>query len=176
MSPTTRMGPIGRITRLVAAAGLLYLALFTGTSWALSWYEALLGLLVFPGAMLALALAARRRPDDPLNFTRSAGTALNCAVVIGLVSNSYTGPAAELFYGATLLVAAWRGQLGCEATVISNWLLRRHDQVGCPVFSPIDSIEARRTAENRKVASRTGRTSVIHANPPNRADTGNLAS
>ena len=55
------MGPIGRTTRLVAAAGLLYLALFNGTSWGLSWYGALLGILVLPGGMLALALAAARR-------------------------------------------------------------------------------------------------------------------
>ena len=141
-----RMGPIGRSTRLVGAAGLLYLALFTGTSWRLSWYEALLGLLILPGATIALGLTARRHTDTPLRFTGPGGTALNCALIVGLLSNPYTAPAAELFYGATLLVAAWRRQLGCEATVISNALLRRDDQVGCPIFSPIDRIEARRSA------------------------------
>jgi len=52
----------------------------------------------------------------------------------------------ELFYGATLLAAAWRGQPGCESTVIANWILGRDDQVGGPVFSPIDQLENRRTA------------------------------
>jgi hypothetical protein len=28
-------------------------------------------------------------------------------------------------------------------TVLSNWILRRDDQVGCPIFSPIDAVEAR---------------------------------
>ena len=34
---------------------------------------------------------------------------------------------------------------GCEVLAISNWLLRRDDQVGCVVFSPIDAAEARLT-------------------------------
>ncbi len=71
---------------------------------------------------------------------------LNCAVIIALLVDPYTARGAELFYGATLLAAAWRGQPGCESTVISNWILGRDDQVGCPVFSPIDQLENRRTA------------------------------
>jgi hypothetical protein len=67
-------------------------------------------------------------------------------VIVVLLTNKYTSGAAELFYGATLLVAALRGQPGCEITVISNWILRRDDQVGCPVFSPIDGFESRLNA------------------------------
>ena len=94
--------------------------------------------------MLMLSLVARRRGSGPLRFTGSLGTMLNCAVIVVLLVDPYTARGAELFYGATLLVAAWRGQPGCESTVISNWLLGRDDQVGCPVFSPIDQLEARR--------------------------------
>jgi hypothetical protein len=64
-------------------------------------------------------------------------------VIVALVVNPYTGGAATLFYATTLLVAAWRGQPGCEITVLSNWILRRDDQVGCPLFAPIDALEAR---------------------------------
>jgi hypothetical protein len=42
-----------------------------------------------------------------------------------------------------MLIAAGRGQAGCEATVISNWRLGREDQIGCPAFTPIDEVEAR---------------------------------
>lgn len=42
----------------------------------------------------------------------------------------------------TLLIAAWRGQAGCEATVISNLVLGRDDQIGCPTLTPIDAAEA----------------------------------
>ncbi len=57
--------------------------------------------------------------------------------------NPYTTEAATLFYATTMLVAAWRGQPGCELTLVSNWILRRDDQVGCPIFWPIDALEAR---------------------------------
>jgi len=125
---------------------LLYLAFFRGTSWGLRWYDAVLGLVVLPGVMLTLSLAARRRGSGPLRLTGSVATMLNCAVIIALLVDPYTARGAELFYGATLLAAAWRGQPGCESTVISNWILGRDDQVGCPVFSPIDQLENRRTA------------------------------
>jgi hypothetical protein len=39
-----RIGPIGTSTRLLAGAGLLYLAFFDGTSWGLEWYDAAVGL------------------------------------------------------------------------------------------------------------------------------------
>ena len=41
-----------------------------------------------------------------------------------------------------MLLAAWRGHAGCESLAISNWLLRRDDQVGCVVFWPLDEVEA----------------------------------
>jgi hypothetical protein len=53
----------------------------------------------------------------------------------------FTSDAALLFYGSSMLLAALRGYAGCEVLAISNWLLRRDDQVGCVVFSPIDQLE-----------------------------------
>jgi hypothetical protein len=143
-----RIGPIGTTTRLVAAAGLLYLALFDGTSWGLEWYDAAVGLAVLPAAVIAFALVARRYASGPVRFTGSAGTTANCLLLVGLALNPYTAGGAALFYGATLLVAAWRGQPGCEATVVSNGILKRDDQIGCPLFSPIDEAETRLAARN----------------------------
>jgi hypothetical protein len=147
--PARRIGPIGTTARLIAAAALVYLACFDGTSWRLSRSDALLGLIVLPGLMLALALTARRLDTGPIRFAGPAGVALNCAVIVALLANPYTAAAAELFYGTTLVIAAWRAQPGCEATVISNWLLGRDDQIGCPIFSPIDQAEARRSSRTR---------------------------
>jgi hypothetical protein len=50
-----------------------------------------------------------------------------------------TSDAALLFYGASMLLAALRGYTGCEVVAISNWLLRRDDQAGCLLFSPLRS-------------------------------------
>ena len=51
--------------------------------------------------------------------------------------------AALLFYGGSMLVAAARGIAGCEVLAVSNWLLRRDDEVGCAPFSPLDALETR---------------------------------
>ncbi len=75
---------------------------------------------------------------------------------MALVANPYTGTAAALFYAASLVVAAWRGQPACEVTVLSNLFLRRDDQIGYPVFAPIDVAEARRRSR------RPGRALAAH--------------
>ena len=141
-----RIGRAGTISRVLVGLGLLYLALtHGGPSWRLTWYDAVLGLIVLPAVMVVAGLAARRFADRAVHFTGPVGLAANCAVIVALLANRYTAGGAELFYGITLLVAAWRGQPGCEATVLSNLILRRDDQIGCPVFTPIDSLETRRS-------------------------------
>lgn len=168
---TRRIGPIGTATRLLGAAGLLYLAFFDGASWGLEWYDAAVGLGVLPAAMIAFGLGARRYASGPVRLTGSAGTTANCLVLIALAVNPYTAGGAALFYGTTLLVAAWRAQPGCEGTVLSNWILGRDDQVGCPVFSLIDEAEARlnprRSRRGRQPTSRgvLDRQPVTHHRP-----------
>jgi hypothetical protein len=141
---TRRIGPLGTALRVAVAVGLLYLAGGAdGGSWGVRWFELVGGLVALPGLTILLGLAARRYAAKPIRFTGPAGHALNCATIVALVANPYTGGAATLFYATTLLAAAWRGQSGCEITVLPNWILRRDDQVGCPVFAPIDALEAR---------------------------------
>jgi hypothetical protein len=154
--PTRRIGPVGTTTRLAAAAGLLYLALFDGARWGLEWYDVAVGLAVLPAAVLAFGLVARRYESGPIRFTGAAGTTANCLVIVALVVNPYTAGGAALFYGVTLIVAALRAQPGCEATVLSNWILGRDDQVGCPVFSPIDQAEAHLAQRKAARGSRPG--------------------
>jgi hypothetical protein len=156
---TRRIGPIGSMTRLLAAAGLVYLALFDGTSWGLEWYDATVGLGALPAAAIAFGLLARHYASDPVRFTGSAGTTANCFVLVALAVNPYTAGGAALFYGTTLLVAAVRAQPGCEATVLPNAILGRDDQLGCPVFSPIDEAEARLRAR-RSTHGRESRPAV----------------
>jgi hypothetical protein len=52
-------------------------------------------------------------------------------------------PLAVLLYGASMLLAAVRGYGGCEVLAVSNWVLRRNDQVGCLVLAPVDHLERR---------------------------------
>jgi hypothetical protein len=65
-------------------------------------------------SVIAFGLGARRYASGPVRFSGSAGTTANCLVLVGLAVNPYTAGGAALYYGATLLVAARRGQPGCE--------------------------------------------------------------
>jgi len=148
-----RIGRVGTISRVIVALGLLDLALMHGgLSWRLTWHDAVLGLVVFPAVMVVTGLAARRFAGRAIHFTGPLGVAVNTAVIVALLANRYTAGGAELFYGITLLVAAWCGQPGCEATVLSNLILRRDDQIGCPTFTPIDALEARRRSQGQPPA------------------------
>jgi hypothetical protein len=144
MAKATRdIGPVGTAARVVIGLGLLYIAGGASLlSWGIEWQDAIIGLVALPALMVALGVVARRFARGPIRFTGPLGIALNCAVVVALIANGYTGGGAMIFYGATLLIAAWRGQAGCEATVVSNWVLGRDDQIGCPTFTPIDELEA----------------------------------
>jgi hypothetical protein len=156
-----RIGPAGTALRVIVAAALVYLAgAADDLSWSVEWYDLALGLITLPALTVILGVTARHYARRPLRFTGPAGHALNCVVIVALVVNPYTGAAAALFYAATLLLAAWRGQPGCEVTVVSNWLLRRDDQIGCPLFGPIDAAEARRRPGRRERPLATRRLSA----------------
>jgi hypothetical protein len=148
-SSSRRIGPIGTSLRLLVGLGLLFLAGGPSlTSWGVAWHDALIGFVVLPAIMVAVGLTARHYASGPIRFTGPLGLALNCAVIVALIFNEYTAEGALLFYGATLLISAWRGQPGCEATVVSNLILGRDDQIGCPTFTPIDELEARSRRRN----------------------------
>jgi hypothetical protein len=137
------IGPMGTAVRIAGGLGLLYLAGADGLTWDVHWYDPVIGLAVLPAIILAVGLVARHRTTGPLRLTGPVWTCLNCAVLVALVVNPYTSGGALLFYGATMLIAARRGQPGCEITVVPNVLLRRDDQIGCPTLSVIDEAEAR---------------------------------
>jgi len=108
----------------------------------------LLGLVGFPAVLLGWQWWRARRGRPRLRATGPLGHGLNIAVFLALYltpwyapSLRFTSDAALLFYGTSMLLAALRGYGGCEVLAVSNWLLRRDDQVGCVVFSPIDHLE-----------------------------------
>ena len=142
-----RIGLVGTLARIAVGFAFLYLALteFGNPKWDLEWYSAPLGLLVFPAALLLFQAVRLRFTSDRLNATGALGFGLNLAAGAVLFSFDYTREAALLFYGTSMLLAAARGYAGCEVLAITNWILRRDDQVGCVVFSPLDEIESRTT-------------------------------
>lgn len=139
------IGPIGTAARIIGGLALLVLAFVdkpAGLIGGLEPYELALGLVGLPVASVAVGLLARRYADGPLDFTGAGGIAVNLAVIAVLLGTPWTASAAALFYGTTQLIAAWRGQPDCEATIVSNLILGRADHIGCPVLTPIDAAEA----------------------------------
>jgi len=85
-----------------------------------------------------------------LQFTRSrldqtgiVPVLINFLVFVALLIFEPTRGATFVFLGSAPLFAAARGAGGCEIVAVSNWLLRRDDQIGCPLFWPVDTYEAR---------------------------------
>jgi hypothetical protein len=116
----------------------------------------LLGLAGFPALLLGLQWARARRSPSRLVAIGVLPQAANVAGLLALYLTpayapalSVTSDAALLFYGCSMLLAAVRGYAGCEVLAVSNWLLRRDDQIGCLVFSPLDQLEHRRRVQPR---------------------------
>jgi hypothetical protein len=112
----------------------------------ISW---LLAVVVFPAVVLGVHWMRVRRGDPRLDATGPVGHGVNFAVFLALYLTPWYAPSLEatsdaalIFYGASMPLAAARGYAGCEVLAVSNWVLRRDDQVGCAVFTPIDGVEA----------------------------------
>jgi hypothetical protein len=130
-----RIGPRGTVARLVVGIGMLIGAAIAG----IAVRDVLLGLVIAPAVTLAVILG-RGRHHTALRFTGPQGHCVNCT--IGVFAFVFVPVAALLFYGASMLLAAARGYAGCELFAVSNTVLGRDDQIACPLFSPLDAVDA----------------------------------
>lgn len=144
------IGAVGTAAR--AVLGLLFLGSVLADEVARGFRPAawLLALAGFPAVLLAVQWLRAGRGRPSLRATGPVGHAVNVAVFAALYATpwyapplSFTSDAVLIFYGVSMLLAAARGYAGCEVFAVSNWLLRRDDQVGCVIFSPIDAVERR---------------------------------
>lgn len=137
------IGPLGTTARTLVGLGLLALGIIGGGH-LITWWQLGLGLVGMPALLVAAQLGRAAFANRPVAHTDHLAACLNCAVIVTLLSVSPTRDATVVFLGGSLLLAALRGYGGCESLAISNWLLRRNDQVGCLLFSPLDQLERRR--------------------------------
>lgn len=151
-----QIGAIGTAARVVLGLVLLVYGLLGGKLVVINGHvqtgfepvTLVVGLFVFPLTLLAWQWLRARRDPTRLQATGPVGTAINMVVLLGLFLTpwyapplSFTSGAALVFYGASMLLAALLGYGGCEVLAISNWVLRRDDQVGCFVLGPVDYLE-----------------------------------
>jgi hypothetical protein len=146
---TRHIGVAGTLARVLVGVALVgsvvagHLRAFHPLPW-------IVGLVVFPGVMLGWQMLRVRLSPGRLQATGPVAHVVNIAVFFALYLTPYYAPplsftrdAALLFYGTSMLLAAVRGHAGCEVLAISNWLLRRNDQIGCLLFLPVDTLETR---------------------------------
>jgi hypothetical protein len=143
------MGALGRLVR-VAAGGAMVGSVVEGhiagdfhlAPWAL-------GLAVFPAIMVAGHIWAARWAPGRLTATGAAGHCTPLVAFLALYAFEPTSDAALLFFGGSMMLAAARGNGGCEVVAFSNWVLGRDDEVGCLVFRPFDRLDHRRLERRR---------------------------
>jgi hypothetical protein len=151
ISARCRLGPAGLVARVSVGLLLIYLAFFWNDP---SWRDPVAGLVLVPAIVTGLLALRARRSPEPLMATGPLGHLANAVVILAFVLNPATVGTAFIFYGASMLVAAVRRAGGCELTAISNALLGRDDQVGCPLFWPVDALEgAARRGRRRETAA-----------------------
>ena len=148
--PHRGIGPIGTSVRLLVGLLLVGLIVYgqlasAGRLTPVTW---VLGLLGFPALVLAWHAWRIRRHPAPFSDTSPLSFILSLALPLALYLTGwlvpplwFTSDATLIFVGASLLLAALRGSAGCEFLALSNWLLRRSDQLACAVFTPLDSLE-----------------------------------
>ena len=147
-----RVGGRRRIGRMGTAARVSVAAVFLAPVAAGRFdpEDFLAGLVVFPAILLGWQWWRSWRTPARLDATGPVGFIVNAAVFAALYLTPLYAPVLTptsdgvlIFYGASMLLAAVRGYACCEVLAISNALLRRDDQVGCLLFSPIDAVERR---------------------------------
>lgn len=131
------IGAFGTASRLAVGAALLIASAVIG----IRWRDVLIGLVAANLAVL-VGLWLRGGDAPPLRAAGPIGHCVNCASIIAFLFLLPIG--AMLFYGTSIVLAALTGRAGCEVSVMSNLLRGRDDQIGCPVFTPIDAIDDQR--------------------------------
>ena len=151
------IGPIGTGARIILGfilfGSVFYGQIIKGPFRPLPW---VIGLLIFPALFLSWQYLRARRNPARLEATGPVASVLNVVIFFAFYftfvyapSIDFMSDAVLIFYGLSMLLIALRGSGGCEALAISNWLLKRDDQLGCLVFSPIDAAERKLTGRLR---------------------------
>jgi len=145
------IGPAGTAARIVVGTALVGSVLWGHARSGIDPWAWLIGLGGFPALTIGWQRwRAGRNPARLVWLTGPVGHAATFVVFMALYLTWWYAPAvsvlsdaALVFYGTTMLLAAGRGYAGCEVLAISNWVLRRDDQIGCLLFEPIDRVERR---------------------------------
>lgn len=154
---TNVSGPIGRVSRIVV--GVLVLGSITGFYFNGSGQFALRSAAVGAGLIVIYVLLHRlvaTRPGSVGGWLGSVVALIPLVLVYVLGING--GPifgagegqlGALSFLGVSLVLAGLRGDSGCEVMAVPSALSGKPCYLFCPVFSPIDRFEQRKSDKRR---------------------------
>ncbi|GAB3394132.1 hypothetical protein [Amycolatopsis echigonensis] len=142
-----RIGSVGTTARVVVGLALLaYVAVYEQAGWRFVLASWLLGVVGLPAAAVAAQWWRARRTPARLDLTGPWGYAITVALFLVLFLPQWFIPgmfvlwaAGVIFFGASMVLA------------VSNWLLRRDDQVGWMVFTPVDQWERQHRKARRPI-------------------------
>ena len=137
------IGPLGTASRILVGVLLASIGVWYALSGRSAWWQLTLGFLGFPLIVTLAQLGWVSLTKKGATNTGFAADCINCALIVVFLVAWPTRNAILIFLGLSMLLAALRGYAGCESLAVSNWLLRRNDQVGCLFFWPVDAIETR---------------------------------
>jgi hypothetical protein len=142
------IGPVGTAVRLLAGV----LALTVAALWqGLGWWDVAAASSAFPLVALSARWLLSAPGPDPWPGSAIPGDGHGylvslLAVAIAAALTFVTPadqPAVWAWLGGSLLLAAARGDGGCEALAVANALSGRRERSGCVLFAPLDAAEAR---------------------------------
>jgi hypothetical protein len=146
------IGPIGTAARAIGGAAAIA---YTVVAHGLAVWDVAAGLIAFPilASLLHTAvssaydrMATGRTSSRSTRTWMISVTVLALILVIGIGLTFVTpidGGAIFLFFGASLLIVAARGDAGCEVLAVVNAISGHRDKTGCVAFAPVDSLEGR---------------------------------
>jgi hypothetical protein len=152
--PVRALGPVGTGARAIAGGVLILVPI---ASDGLARWDAFGALIVLPALSVALdqlvavgvsrLAAATGRLASELTRTWSVHLSALILILASATALTYVTPidagAIWLFFGASLVVVAVRGDAGCEAVAIPNAIFGRRERTGCVAFRLVDSLERR---------------------------------
>lgn len=144
-------GPIGAAVRAVVGSALIT---YTVVTHGLAAWDVAAALIAFP-ILASLLHAVVASAYDRLATGRASGSTrtwvvsaavlvLFLGIAVGLTFvTPIDGGSIFLFFGASLVIVAARGDAGCEVLAIVNAIAGRRERTGCVAFAPVDSLERR---------------------------------
>lgn len=146
----TRAPPVGRTLRFLVGAWLVFVVMINLHR--PDWRTAVVLLVTLAALSVYYGLLHRLLGRRPINAVLAKVVALLPLAVFLLARDTDIQVGILAFYGISLLLAAVRGDGGCEVMSLPNLVFQQTTHLPCLLFSPLDRLEERIRHAARRTA------------------------